>query len=152
MSQKISPKQAQDAIDTVADVQKASWQRATPTRWYGAGIALLITCLFALYALQDPYPYILAPILGLAVFIATSREKSGIYARSQLTSKKNIAAFAVFIAFMLSLFFGAILIRRTFDMAWVPVAAGVLAGLIIFVGNESARRAFRVKANQDAAT
>lgn len=148
MPNKLSAQEAQAAVDAVADMQKASWRRAVPSRKYGISIALLIASLFALYALNDPYPYILVPILGLAVFIATSREKSGIYAQSQLTSKKNIAAFAVVIAFMLALFFGAILIRRTYDMAWVPIAAGILAGLIIFAGNESARRAFRTKANE----
>lgn len=148
MPNKLSAQEAQAAVDAVTDMQKASWRRAVPSRRYGVGIALLIASLFALYALNDPYPYILVPILGLAIFIATSKEKSGIYAQSQLTSKKNIAAFAVVIAFMLALFFGAIMVRRTYDMAWVPIIAGILAGLIIFAGNESARSAFQAKANE----
>jgi len=141
----LSPDQAQDALEAVAKMEGAGWRRAVPDRWFGAGVALLIASLFALYALQDPYPYIVFPIIGLAVFIATAREKSGAYGREFPSTTANVWMHVLFSAVLLIIFFGSIVIRRTFDAAWVPLVAGLLVGLIVFVASESERRAYLMK-------
>lgn len=142
-----SPQDANKALNSVAEMQQAGWRRAIPSRGFGAGIALFIACLFALYALQDPYPYILIPILGLTVFITTTTEHSGAYRRENFRTKYSVLGFFLFAGILLMLFFGAISIRRTYDIAWVPVVAGIVAGLMLFFGNESLRRATEAKAS-----
>jgi hypothetical protein len=42
--------------------------------------------------------------------------------------------------------FGSIVIRRTYDAAWVSVVAGMPVGLIVFLASESERRACLAKA------
>ena len=51
-----------------------------------------------------------------------------------------------FLAVIISVFFGSILIRRTYDASWVPIAVGLLVGLVVFLTSESERRSYLAKA------
>ena len=141
----VSPGEAQEALGSVVRMERAGWQRAVPDRWFGAGVAVLIASLYSLYALEDPYPYIVFPIIGLAVFITTARDKSGAYGREFSSTKANAWAMVLFVVVMLIVFFGSIVIRRTYDAAWVPLVAGLLVGLMVFLASESERRAYLTK-------
>lgn len=132
---------AQAALGTISAMTEASRNRAAPTRWFGAGVALLTACLFALYAFDDPYPYIVLPIVGLAAFITAMREASGVYGRDFMASKAHLLGFAALSVVLVAVLIGSIAIRRTFDLAWVPVMAGLGVGLVLYLVNESARRA-----------
>ena len=147
----VTPDEAQEALESVVKMEGAGWRRAVPDRWFGAGVAVLIASLYALYALEDPYPYILFPIVGLAVFITTAREKSGAYGRDFPTGKASVWVLVPFVAVMLIVFFGSIAIRRTYDAAWVPLVAGLLVGLIVFLASECERRAYLTKTEEGAA-
>ena len=141
----VSPAEAQEALESVVKMERAGWRRAVPDRWFGAGVAVLIASLYCLYALEDPYPYIVFPIIGLAVFITTARDKSGAYGREFPSTKANAWAMVLFVAVMLIVFFGSIVIRRTYDAVWVPLVAGLLVGLMVFLASESERRAYLTK-------
>jgi hypothetical protein len=52
-------------------------------------------------------------------------------------------------AVLLVIFFGSIVIRRTYDAAWVSVVAGMLVGLIVFLASKRERRAYLAKAGGD---
>ena len=89
----------------------------------------MIACMFALYALEDPYPYVVFPIVGIGVFIAAAREKIGAYGRDFPATKTNRWALVLFAAVLVSVFFGSIAVRRVYDIAWVPIVVGFLVGL-----------------------
>ena len=148
----VSPDEAQEALESIVKIERAGWRRAVPDRWFGAGVAVLIASLFALYALEDPYPYIVFPIVGLAVFITTVREKSGAYGRDFPRTTANLWAIVLFVVVLLVVFFGSIVIRRTYDAAWVPLVAGLAVGLMVFLASENERRAYLRKADQEEAT
>lgn len=141
----VSPGEAQEALESVVKMERAGWRRAVPDRWFGTGVAVLIASLYSLYALEDPYPYIVFPIIGLAVFITTARDKSGAYGREFPSTKANAWAMVLFVVVMLIVFFGSIVIRRTYDAVWVPLVAGLLVGLMVFLASESERRAYLTK-------
>ena len=42
--------------------------------------------------------------------------------------------------FLLVLFFGGIYVRRAYDVAWVPMVTGLVAGVTIFLLSASERR------------
>lgn len=142
----LTPDEAREALDSVAKMEGAGWRRAVPERWFGAGIATLIGSMFAVYALQDPYPYIVFPIIGFAVLIASGREKVGAYGRVFPDGKSNKWMLALFAAVLLVVFFGSIFIRRTYDAPWVSVITGLLVGLTVFLASEHERRAYIAKA------
>lgn len=50
--EKLSPEEAQQALEYVVKMEDSGWRRAVPDRWFGAGVAILIGSLFAVYALQ----------------------------------------------------------------------------------------------------
>ena len=142
----LTPEEARAALDSVAKIEGAGWRRAIPERWFGAGIATLMASMFAVYALQDPYPYIVFPIIGIAVLIASGREKAGAYGRDFPDGKSNNWMLALFAAVLLVVFFGSIFIRRTYDAPWVSVISGLLVGLFVFLASERERRAYIAKA------
>lgn len=117
-----------------------------PERWFGAGIATLVGSLFAIYALEDPYPYIVFPIIGIGAIIAGTREKLGAYGRDFPDTKVSKLALLLLASIMLIVFFGSIVIRRTYDAAWVPVVTGLVVGLPVFLLSERERRAYIAKA------
>ncbi len=138
--------EARDALASVKTMESAGYRRAVPRRWFGAGVAFFVACLFTLYALEDPYPYVVFPIIGMGVLIASAREKAGAYGRDFPGTKANRWAFVLFVAVIISVFFGSILIRRTYDASWVPIAVGLLVGLVVFLTSESERRSYLAKA------
>lgn len=147
----VTSDEAKEALESIVKMEDAGWRRAVPDRWFGAGVAALIASLFALYALEDPYPYIVFPIVGLAIFITAAREKSGAYGRDFPATKVNVWAMVAFVAVMLVIFFGSIVIRRTYDAAWVSLVAGLLVGLMVFLTSERERRAYLAKTGQGEA-
>lgn len=134
------PTDAQQALDSVSALEDAGRARAAPSRWFGAGVALLIACLFALYALDDPYPYVVFPIVGLGLFITAMRENAGAYGREFPVTKAHLLALISVILAAVLVLVGTVYLRRVFDAAWVPIAVGVAVGLVLFLANESARR------------
>ena len=142
---------AREALESIEAMESAGYRRAVPQRWFGAGVAFFIASLFALYALEDPYPYIVFPIIGMGVLIATARETAGAYGRDFTGSKANRWAFVLFVGAMVLVFFGSIVIRRTYDAAWVPIVVGLFAGLVVFLTSESERRSYLAKAGEGQA-
>jgi hypothetical protein len=45
--------------------------------------------------------------------------------------------------FLVTLFFGGIYVRRAFDLAWVPIVTGVVAGSALLLLSEHERRSVR---------
>jgi len=138
--------EAKEALASIETMKSAGYRRAVHERWFGAGIAALIASMFAVYALEDPYPYIVFPIIGLGLLIAAAREKAGAYARDFPATKANRGALVLFGAAMVLVFFGTIFIRRAYDLYWVPIVVGLIVGLVVFWLSESERRFYLAKA------
>jgi len=138
--------EAKEALASIESMESSGYRRAVHERWFGAGIAALIASMFAIYALEDPYPYIVFPIIGLALFIVATREKAGAYARDFPGPKASRWALVLFGAAMILVFFGTIYVRRAYDLYWVPIIVGLLVGLVVFWLSESERRSYLAKA------
>lgn len=136
--------EAQDALNSIERMNAAGRKRGTAPRWYGIGIALIVIVGFALYAQQDPgnFPGLFLA-LGVALFVTSSRDKIGAMARAVPETKSAIWGIIVVSAFLIALFFGGIYFRRAYDLAWIPVATGLIAGMIIFLLSERERRHHR---------
>lgn len=144
-SKNISGKQAQDALESIKTMKSAGYRLAVPRRLQGIGVAFFMACLFALYALENPYPYIVFPIIGLAVFLIAYRERAGAYGRDFPETKSNKWALLFFVIVMVMIFFGTVYLRRAYDLTWVPIAVGLLVGLVVFLLSESERRSYLAK-------
>ena len=137
--------EARDALDSADKMESAGWRRGVPERWFGAVISALIGSLCAVSTLQDPSAYIVFPILALGIVIAITRQKSGAYGREFPNTKADAWKTALFAAVLLVVFFGSIVIRRTYDIAWVPLVAGLLVALLVYLASEHERRAYLAK-------
>jgi hypothetical protein len=139
---------AKEALESIKSMERAGYKRAVPRRWFGAGIAIFVASMFALYALDDPYPYQVFPILGIGLLIATTRERVGAYARDIPDSKAGKWALVVFVAVLIAIFFGMVFVRRVYDAEWLPIIVGLIVGLVVFGASESERRSYIAKANE----
>ena len=144
----LTPDEAKQALESAAKMENAGWRRAVPQRWFGAGIAILVGSMFAIYALEDPSSYILFPILFLAMFITAAREKGGAYAREAPATKRSLWAIVMFSITLGVVFFGSIYLRRALDAAWVSLVTGTVVALIIFIASEYERRAYLKKVGE----
>jgi len=143
--------EAKEALASIKTMESAGYRRAVPERWFGAGIATLIGSMFGIYALEDPYPYIVFPIIGLGLLIVATREKVGAYAREFPAAKPSKWILVLFGVAMISVFFGTIFIRRAYDLYWVPIVVGLIVGLVVFLLSESERRSYLAKAGGEQA-
>jgi len=139
-------REAKEALASIETMESAGYRRAMPERWFGAGIAALIASMFAIYALEDPSPYIVFPIIGLGVLIVAAREKAGACGRDFPGTKGNRWALVLLGVAMILVFFGTIFVRRAYDLYWVPIIVGLLVGLVVFLLSESERRSYLAKA------
>ncbi|MCH8248083.1 MAG: hypothetical protein IH913_00610 [Proteobacteria bacterium] len=143
----IKSDEAQDALDSVEKMTRSGFRRAIPPRWFGIGISLIVAIGFALYALEDPgsFPGLFIA-LGIALFVGFSRERIGVFGKELPDTKAGVWAMAGICAFLIALFFGGIIVRRAYDIAWVPLVTGLIAGITIFLLSESERRFYFKKA------
>jgi hypothetical protein len=133
--------EAQEALDTIEDMHTAGRKRAAPSSWYGIGISLIVAVGFALYAQKDPGSIPgLVIALGTALFVVSNRDKSGAVGKTIPDTRSGVWALAAVTVFLLTLFFGGIYVRRAFDLAWVPIATGLIAGVTLFLLSVSERR------------
>ncbi len=146
----ISTDEAQVALDLTEKMQSAGYRHASPPRWLGAAVAASVASLFALYAMADPYPYIALPIIFVAIIVATARSNQSAYAKQFPVSKTGWYALAGIGIFLVLLFFGGIYIKRAYDLTWVPLVTGLIAGGAIFLLSESERRHYASKIDEGA--
>lgn len=147
----IKSDEAQDALDSVEKLKRSGFRRAIPPRWYGVGISLIVAVGFALYALEDPgNSPALFIVLGIALFMGFSRERLNVSGKELPDTKAGIWALVGISAFLFALFFGGILVRRAYDIAWAPLVTGLIAGITIFLLSESERRFYLKKADEGA--
>ena len=143
--------EAQAALETVEKMRGAGLRRAVPPRWYGIGMPVIVAIGFGLYAQEDPGSMPgLVLALGTALFVASSRDKTGVLGKAIPDTRTGIAAFITLIVFLLALFFGGIIVRRAYDLAWVPLVTGLIAGVTLFLLSESERRRYLPKADDRA--
>jgi hypothetical protein len=147
----IQPDEAKNALDSVSKMQSAGVRRAMPPRWYGFGIALIVTVGFSLYALETPgsLPGLFIA-LGVALFIGFSRGKSGAIGKELPDTKTGIWVLAGVCIFLLVLFFGGIYLRRAYDLSWIPLVTGLIAGITIYLLSKSERQYYLTKSNDGA--
>lgn len=132
-SKPIGADEAQESLKVIEKMRDASLKRAAPPRWYSLGIASIVAIGFALYAQQDPgdFPGLFIA-LGVALFVAYSRNKMGAIGKAIPDSRTGIWALLGVSVFLLVLFFGGIYLRRAFDLAWIPIVTGLIAGATIY--------------------
>jgi len=137
----IESDEAQDALNTIQRMKAAGRKRGVAPRWYGIGIAMIVAVGFSLYAQQDPgdFPGIFIA-LGVGLFAAYSRDKIGAMGRALPDSKPAMWGLLGVVIFLLVLFFGGIYFRRLYDLAWIPVVTGLIAGTTIYLLSENERR------------
>ena len=137
----IRANEAQDALDAVNNMHNAGLRRAVPPRWYGIGVSLTVAVGFALYAQKDPgnIPALLI-VIGVVLLVAASRDRTGVVGKAIPDKRAGMWALVAVIAVLLVLFFGGIYVRRAYDIAWVPLVTGSIAGITIFLLSESERR------------
>ena len=137
----MQPEQAQGALDTVENMRTAGLKRAVAPRWYGIGISSIVAIGFGLYAQKDPGSTpALVIALGTALLVTASRNKIGVLGKSIPDTRSGIWGLVALVAFLIAMFFGGIIIRRSYDLAWVPVVTGLVAGGTLFLLSESERR------------
>jgi hypothetical protein len=139
----VGPDQAQEALNSIEKMNVAGRRRGAAPRWYGIGISIIITVGFALYAEQDPgnLPGLFIA-LGIVLFGASSRDKIGAMGRAIPDTRSAMWGLIGVSALLIVLFFGGIYFRRAYDLSWIPVATGLIAGTIIFLLSESERRRY----------
>ena len=147
----IKSDEAKDALNSVEKAKRSGFRRAIPPRWYSLGISLIVAVGFALYGLEDPgnFPALFI-VLGIALFVGFSRERIDVFAKELPDTKAGILAMVGICAFLFALFFGGIIVRRAYNIAWVPVVTGLIAGITIFLLSESERRFYLKKADDGA--
>ena len=132
-SNPIGAEEAQESLETIEKLRDASLKRAAPPRWYSMGIALIVAAGFALYAQNDPgdFPGIFIA-LGVALFVTSSRKKMDAIGKAIPDTRPGVWALIGVSAFMVVLFFGGIYLRRAFDLAWIPIVTGLIAGATLY--------------------
>ena len=146
--QNVKPDEAQAALDSIEEMQRAGFGRASPPRWFSVGLSIIVAIGFALYAMEDPgNTPVLFLVLGTALFIGASRARIGVLGKELPDTSTGVWALAGICLLLLVLFFGGIYVRRAYDIAWIPLATGFIAGATIFVLGESERRHNRMRAS-----
>lgn len=139
-----------EALELAERMNRAATRRTLAPRWFSLGVSLIIAAGFSLYAVEGVgnYPTLLMA-LAMVLFIWLGREKTGVFGKELPEPKSSLWVLSLITAFLLALLFGGAFIRRTYGLVWVPVVAGLIAGITVFALSEYERRHQLVQGESD---
>ena len=118
---------AQQALDSIEQMEKAAYRRASPPSWFGIAIAALTGSLVTL-AVADMRQFQVLIILGIGLTISYQGQKSGVSIKTY-----PLKLFVIAIMLLLPLYFGMIILGQLLVPALDQTLAAILAGMIFAV-------------------
>ena len=115
---------AQQALDSIQQMEKAAYRLATPPSWFGVTLALLTGSLVT-FAVADMRQLQVLSILGIGIVIAYQSQKSGV---SLNTFPVKLVVIAMIL--LVPLYFGMIIIGQLMTTALGQTLAAMFAGII----------------------
>ena len=128
---KISSSDAQQALNTVVQMERTSIEKSLPPRWFDIIMALVIgTLVFTIAAgLRD---YYFVPIVAIPLLLAARSVKAQALPMTKPLSVKGIVAMLSLIIIMLALISGARVLKEIYGLTWSPIVVGTIATLIVY--------------------
>ena len=115
---------AQQALDSIEQMEKAAYRRATPPSWFGLAIALLAGSLVTL-AIADMRQLQVLIILGIGLVISYQSQKSDV---SMKTFPVKLLVIALIL--LLPLYFGMIIVGQLVTPEIGQTLAAMFGGII----------------------
>jgi hypothetical protein len=147
-TKKINSEEAKVALESIRNLEGVALKQATPSKWSGLSIAVIVGGLVFLIG-AGLREYYFLPIIALPIIIAMQRDKAKASLRSIIRGKKTIISLIGLIAFMCGLIFIATYARVSFGSLVGPVASGIVAALTVYWLSVSERNKYKNIINQD---
>lgn len=148
----IKSKEAQEALDSIKQMEQAGLKRILPVpKWLGGALALLIGTQIALLGagIRTYNTLIIVLIVIMAIAIFNSNRSAGVEERIVLSGRAIILlVIGLILTYFLTIIAGQYL-KGTFGYHWAPFAIGVLVVIGIWSLMMSNRRSNLSKFNTD---
>lgn len=135
----VTPEDAQDALKSITETERAGLRQTRPPFWYGVVVAF-INGGFVAAAASGATEMIAVMAAALVGATAAKRRTMGAHPKDTPKGAKSFAALAGLIVFALSLLVGAKTLRDLYGFDWAPLAGGAIMTVTVFLLFLSERR------------
>jgi len=137
-NENISSEDAQQALNVVMKMERASLQQSLPPIWFGIAMAFTIGVLvFTIAAaLRDYYVF---PIIAIPLILAIRAKKTQALPKTPPLGMKGIITMFSLIIILLALIAGGRLLMEIYQITWAPIIAGSIAAITIYLLSISER-------------
>ena len=123
--------EAHKALDTIQQMKRAAMRRATPSRWFGALIALLAGSLVSLSA-ADLRQYTVFIILLMVLVISYQRQKTGVSAKT-FPVKTAVVGLIILVPLFFLLIIAAQLLQESLGHVSASLLCGGIFSVIVYL-------------------
>ena len=137
---------AQQALNTIRQMERISLQQSIPPRWFGIAKALMFGALVFTIAegLRDYYVF---PIIAIPLIFAVRSKKTQALPKTVPIEGKEIVTIIAVIVLSLALIAGGRVLKEIYEMAWSPIVAGLIAAFIVYLLSIAERNEYLAKIN-----
>ncbi len=142
----ISTNDAQQALNTVMQMERTSIKQALPPIWFGIVMALTIGILvFTIAAgLRDYYFF---PIIAIPLILAARSVKTQALPKTKPMDSKGVVAMIGLVTILLGLIAGGRFLMEIYEIKWSPIVAGSIATIIVYLLSVAERSEYLRKIN-----
>ena len=130
-NEKISKNAAQDALDSIVQMERTSLQQSIPPVWFGIAMSLAIgTLVFIIAAgLRDYYVF---PIIAIPIIMASRLAKTQAIPKTMPMGSKGVFAMIGLVICFLALIAAGRIFTELYAMVWMPIVVGAIAAIIVY--------------------
>lgn len=143
----INAQEAQEALNSIHEMEQAGLKRVLPPIWFGAVLALLVGILVGLVG-AGIRSYTALIILFMGIAITYQYRSAGARERLNLSTRGLILLIICALSSFFLLIIAAQYLQAAFGFEWAPLAMGLLAAAIFFMLTVIARHSFFARINK----
>lgn len=147
----IPPKEAQEALDSIKEMQHAGLRRVLPTpRWLGAILGILVGAQIALLGaeIRTYNTVLILLILIMAIAIINFNQSAGVAERIILSRRTLIVGIICIIPLYFLAIIGGQYLMNHFEYNWAPIVIGALFTIGIWSLIVAGYRSYTKKFNE----
>lgn len=142
----ISTDDAQDALNTIKQMERTSLQQSIPPAWFGIVMAFVIGILVYTIAASLRNYYVF-PIIAIPILLAMRSRKTQTLPKTMPMGGKGIIGLIGLVILLLALIIGGRMFKEIYEMTWSPILAGAIAAIIVYLLSVAERSDYLRKIN-----
>ena len=148
-NENITSEDAQQALNVVMKMERASLQQSIPPTWFGIVMAFVVGILvFTIAAaLRDYYVF---PIIAIPLTLVVRSKKTQALPKTASMGITGVVAMLSLVVIFIVLIVGGRLFMEIYELTWAPIVAGIIAAIVVYLLSIAERNHYLKRINGES--